>query len=108
MYMMFLAKCKRGIEVPYIFTKYLYGPYSRELQENLDKLVISNFVRERKVKYGDFIEFSYSLTKKGLNTLDLVSLTKKEEHTIKKFVDEYRGKFTSEIVREAYGIAGLV
>lgn len=104
--LLFLAKRTGRIKVPFIFTKYLYGPYSRELQNFLGGLVLTDFIREQKVDSGGFIEYSYSLTEKGRMALDLLSLPEKDDRLIKEFAEEQRSRPTFEIVGEAYEIAG--
>lgn len=104
--LIFLAKHTGKIKVPFIFTKHLYGPYSKELQNFLGSLVLTDFVQEEKVNFSGFVEYSYSLTDKGHMILNLLLLTKEDDCMIKEFIDKYKNQPTSRIVSEAYEIAG--
>ncbi len=106
--LMYLAKFKFNIEVPFIFIKYFYGPFSREMQEVLDKLVSAGLIKETKIisEFG-IVEYRYSLTDKGKAILQIISLDSKEEEKIKHLIEKYKHKPTTEIVDEVYEHAGI-
>ncbi len=105
--LMYLGKYKFNIEAPFIFVKYYYGPYSREMQEVLDNLVNFNLIEEKKVKGNNCILYKYSLTRKGKISLNLFSISKNEDLKIKELVRNYKHSPTEVIVREVYEYAGI-
>ena len=106
--LMYLAKFKFNIEVPFIFIKYFYGPFSKEMQEVLDKLVSVGLIKETKIinEFG-IVEYRYSLTDRGKAVLQIISLDSEEENKIKQLIEKYKHKSTPEIVEEVYEHAGI-
>ena len=105
--LVFLAKYKYGAGIPFIFVNYKYGPYSRELQDVLDGLVMAGFVEEVKRISDGFVEYEYRLTGKGRFLVGLFPLSRSDEEAIRQVMDEYGNKPTREVVEEAYKVAGL-
>lgn len=61
---------ERGISL-YDFVPYDYGPYSKDLQETIDKLVSEGLVRVRKTQtYGGDDRYDYRLTEKGRRSFE--------------------------------------
>jgi len=106
--LMYLAKHKYNIEVPFIFVKHLYGPYSREMQTVLDNLVTHGLVRETKIIGNEgIVEYKYSLTDRGKFALSIIPFNVNEERKIKKLIEKYKYKSTKDIVKEVYEHAGI-
>ena len=106
--LMYLAKHKYDIEVPFVFVRYLYGPYSREMQRVLDNLVTNGLIKEDKIIGNEgIVEYKYSLTNRGKFAISIISFNVKEEEKIKKFIEKYKYKSTKDIVKEVYEHAGI-
>ncbi|MEE8167533.1 MAG: hypothetical protein V3T58_01505 [Candidatus Hydrothermarchaeales archaeon] len=71
--MIFLAQ-KEGTDVEewYSFFPYDFGPYSAELQNDLDVLAGEELITESPEHYGEKIGYQYFLTKKGENLIKKV------------------------------------
>ncbi|MDH5733334.1 MAG: hypothetical protein OEY88_06070, partial [Candidatus Bathyarchaeota archaeon] len=54
----FLLKEQFGIEFKYRFTSYLYGPYSAQLQDDIDILVRTSYLKVSKISYLYFYEIT--------------------------------------------------
>jgi len=95
--LMYLAKHKYDIEVPFVFVRYLYGPYSREMQRVLDNLVTNGLIKEDKIIGNEgIVEYKYSLTNRGKFAISIISFNVKEEEKIKKFIEKYKYKSNAE------------
>ncbi len=109
--LLFLAKVKYGASLPFLFTKYLYGPYSSEIQDILDKLTINGLIREAIMVENGRSIYVYKLTEKGRKLLQFLLNYPpiKTEPRIQKIIEgidevcnKEGKKKTEEIVREAY------
>ena len=99
--MMFLAKMKYMLDIPFIFVKYHYGPYSKDLQETLDRLANFGLILEKSKKIDNFkAVYEYRLTKKGEIIIEIDPLSYEKE--IKNILEVYKAKSTDELVKEAY------
>lgn len=54
----FLLQEEHGIEFGYRFSSYLYGPYSAQLQNDIDMLARMGYLKASKVNYLFFYEIS--------------------------------------------------
>lgn len=71
--MIFLAQ-KEGEDVKewYNFYPHDFGPYSAELQNDLDFLAREELIKELPEQYGEKIRYQYFLTEKGVNLIEKV------------------------------------
>jgi hypothetical protein len=97
-----IAKYSNEIKYPFSFEfiKFHYGPYSFELKDCINKLIIIGLVEE---KEANRIGYSYTLTMKGKNFKDLIkskidlSLIKR----LKGLYASYSEKSVSQLTLEA-------
>jgi len=105
--LIFLAKYKNGLEIPFNFIMYHYGPYSRDLQNTIDKLVLNGYIKEKiTLDENGFKVYSYEITPTGIILVNLL-LPKEFDNKIKDFLTCYKNKSTNEIVKESYEYAKL-
>ncbi|VVB84943.1 Uncharacterised protein [uncultured archaeon] len=71
--MIFLAqKEEEGVKEWYNFYPHDFGPYSTELQNDLDILAMEGLIRESPEEYGEKIRYQYLLTRKGTAIIEKV------------------------------------
>ncbi|MHC1609464.1 MAG: hypothetical protein ACXQS3_04520 [Candidatus Methanofastidiosia archaeon] len=104
--LMYLAKNKYSVNVPFIFTKHFYGPYSREMQEVIDSLELFGYIKERNIHYDQKVVYNYEITEKGKKILELMA-DNSDDAKINSFLEEYKRFSTNSIVEEAYELAGI-
>jgi uncharacterized protein YwgA len=90
---------------------YHYGPYSKELQNTLDRMVVFNIVKEEIKRMGTNKQYIYSLTDKGINYArdSLKNLRKGESEVFSRAVTEasgYNQTPLNELLPIAYDVAG--
>jgi uncharacterized protein YwgA len=95
----FLLRTEKEMPVPYTFIPYLHGPYSKELQMDLNLLCLLGLVDEKREGFT----YQYALTDKGK---DILKGTKKRLSTeidsaIRKACKEYSSIQTPELVARA-------
>jgi len=98
-----ISKYDKGIGYPFSFefSRWLYGPYSVELKNLMDRLILGGIVKEEFSKNG----YSYSLTEDGRHLLK--KIPKKDlEIKINKLIKMYGSKTVSEITTEAKAFYG--
>ena len=99
--MMFLAKMKYMLDIPFIFVKYHYGPYSSELQNTIDRLKLMGMIKETRREVDFFVSvYEYELTEKG--KAFIVEHPLEEEPSIRALVSDLNKRSTQELVKEAY------
>jgi len=95
----FLLKVEKEVRVPYTFIPYLHGPYSKELQMDLNLLCLLGLVDEKREGFT----YQYALTDKGKKVLKEARrrLGTETDSTIKKACKEYSNIGTPELVIRA-------
>jgi len=68
--MVFLLKEMHGVNFSYNFTPYFYGPYSLDLQTDMDYLVSLGLVEETRESTASGIRYNYELTEEGSRLAD--------------------------------------
>ena len=64
--MIFLAQHEKNDVLNwYNFFPHDFGPYSSDLQNDLDFLALEGLLKEKQTNYGDKIVYQYKLTKRG-------------------------------------------
>jgi uncharacterized protein YwgA len=66
----FLGQMELGLPKFFEFDKYYYGPYSWELTETLEDLILTGQVKEESESFRDFVTYIYSLTDFGLTEME--------------------------------------
>lgn len=101
----FILKEKLNYGITFKFIPYLYGPYSFELEDSINKLVTDGIIKEKLTK-GNIREYSYSLTPLGKNVLEQMKklIDKESVKKLKQVTDMCSNKTTLEIVSIAKNI----
>lgn len=87
--MLYIAKMKYLIDIPFNFINYDMGPYSPELEATIDRLKLLDMVKEKRREVGIFKSiYEYSLTGKGKLYITLNPLEEEEE--IKHVIDKLK------------------
>lgn len=99
--LVYLLKHVFGIPFTYNFFPYLYGPYSRDLMEDLDQLNEFGLVEED--MYSDesgIIRYDYLLTKEGIELAKHVEndLRKEDIGKLKRAYDKLKDRPTFELI----------
>lgn len=95
--MVFLQKEEEKLPYTYDFSKYYYGPYSKELASTISSFVASGVLQEKGVlypfvdEYGPVVERLYSLTLYGQEMRKTYSLelVEKEKEKIRRTCDKF-------------------
>lgn len=68
----FLLQQEMGDHIPssYRFVAYDYGPFSKELAEDMGELVKKDFMEKKPIKKGEKTEHRYIITEKGKEELE--------------------------------------
>jgi hypothetical protein len=77
--MVFLGQKELGLPKKFKFTKYYYGPYSWELTETIEDLILQGDITEHVQQYDDYTLYIYRLSDQGKETAETkqVSIDKK-------------------------------
>jgi len=108
--MVFLGIKEEGLPYTYKFTKHYYGPFCMELTGSLSSLVADGALEEQNVvypfvgKYGQVIEYRYSLTPFGIELLKIYSteLTDSEKKKIKNLCEKFDGMSLDKLISYVY------
>ncbi|MEM3584769.1 MAG: hypothetical protein QW193_05825 [Nitrososphaerales archaeon] len=99
-----IAKHKYGIEFPFEFYPYFYGPYSMQLQDVLDILVSAKILEEKvEATPSGYNKYTYSLTKEGENLAKIIQDRLDDKKILEKLNELKRLKEydIEELVKEA-------
>jgi hypothetical protein len=72
--MVFLGQEELGLPKEFKFTKYYYGPYSWELTETIEDLVLEGDITEYVQQHEDYTLYTYELSKQGYETADRIKV----------------------------------
>lgn len=108
--MIFLAQKEgRNVKEWYNFFPHDFGPYSAELQEDLDFLKGEELVNELPERYGEKIRYQYYLTEKGEDIVKKVLMSKKYKksliptlNALDKIKVEYSGLSLELLINDVY------
>jgi len=102
----FLLNNKEGIPLDYHFIPYYYGPYSRDLQLEIDFLEAAGFVE---VRPQDGILYVHKLTEKGKEAAKKIEeeIGKTEMDKLLRVLEKYKRRTTSSLIKEAKELAGM-
>jgi uncharacterized protein YwgA len=99
--LVYLLKHRGGVAFTYKFVPYHYGPYSRELVEDLDQLKEFGLVDEtmNTDEYG-VIRYDYSLTSEGTQLAKEIEqrLGREGSRDVMKAYDEWKERRTFELI----------
>ncbi len=86
----------------YNFTSYLYGPYSPQLQNDIDLLVRMGYLKES----NDGIMYSYEMTRLGRENAKRIQkrFTKKQLKKMDGYLDELKNVNTEDLVSQSKSI----
>jgi uncharacterized protein YwgA len=93
----FLLQEKYGIEFGYRFTSYLYGPYSAQLQNDIDLLARTDYLKVSKIDHL----YLYEITPLGEKSASQIEKEYGSERAIKlrKHSDDLKDFDTDELVQ---------
>ena len=87
--MLYIAKMKYFLDIPFNFINYDVGPYSPELEATIDRLKLLDMIKEKRKEVGIFKSlYEYSLTSKGKLYITLNPFEGEEE--IKNVIDKLK------------------
>jgi uncharacterized protein YwgA len=96
-----ISKYDNKINYPFSFefVRFHYGPYSFDLKRAMDNLIVAGLIEERLVGVG----YSYSLTKKGEDKLNIIrkGFGTTEARKIETVWKTHQNKTVPEITKEA-------
>ena len=100
----FLLKNKEGIDFDYNFIPYHYGPYSAELQLEINLLEAADLLQ---VIPQDGTLYMHRLTPEGESIADKIQrkMASSEKKKLEEALKKYRRKLTSSLIREAKRVA---
>lgn len=100
----FLMKNKDGIPFDYNFIPYYYGPYSAELQLEINLLEAADLLQ---VVPQDGILYMHRLTSEGERMAEKIErkMEPLEKEMLESAIKNYRRKSTSSLIREAKQVA---
>ena len=99
--MVCIGKYNPEVNYPFSFQyiKYLYGPYSFDLKETIDRFVVLGIIKEEKN-----VGYRYSLTDEGIKILKQLSgkVKKEDKNKLKFLISNYPATMdTSNLVAES-------
>ena len=106
MKMMYIARLKlkkkiRGVDF-YQFYLHKYGPYSKELQDDISQLSIQDYIVEELVNIGNVLMKVYGLTEKGKEKVR----TLKSQHDTRNIFEEIKSTYNNvslyTLIRKVY------
>ena len=102
----FLLKEKYGVKFNYKFIPYHYGPYSQDLQYEIDMLNALGLID---INPEDGILYSHQLTAEGKKAADKMEekIDPAELRKIISAIDKLRSKSTESLIKQAKKIAGI-
>lgn len=92
--LVFLIEKKYHIDFGYQFIPYFYGPYSKQLQLDIDWLGALEILQIR-------AEYEHQLTPKGARLLDSLESDTNSEEELKEAVLALKKRSTKDLIREA-------
>lgn len=107
----FLQQKEEGLPYTYEFSKYYYGPYSKELAETISSFVASGILEEKGVIYpyiddygGPVVEHVYSLTSFGQEMRRIYNseLTESEKKKIQRACDKFDRMSLADLLSYVY------
>lgn len=105
----FLSIYENGLEVFTDFTWHHYGPFSRELQEEVDTLARKNLVKEKSINRTSYLGNDYtvkrlSLTPQGKEIAEriVVAMNAKNKKALLETIDKYGNRHLSQILQYVY------
>lgn len=91
------------IDNGYEFVAYDYGPFAKEIYDDIDRLIRRNIVSEVPKELDDgVIKYNYELTEKGEKIVEERDLLEDAPDEIKTVVEEFNDKELSEIIDFVY------
>jgi len=92
------------------FVGYHYGPYSRELQTTISKMVAFNLISEEEEGFNDNTRYNYKLTPEGIEHAKKIwgKLDKGSKEKIEKLATtarEINSNPLTEVLKQAYATA---
>lgn len=102
----FLLMEKNVVDFAYDFIPYYYGPYSQDLQIEIDLLEAADVVD---VKPAGGILYVHGLTKKGKAAAKEIEqkMRKDEIEKLSKILNKYKRRSTNSLISEAKNLAGM-
>jgi uncharacterized protein YwgA len=105
----FLSIYESGLEAFTEFTWHHYGPFSRELQEEVDALAEDDLINERSIDRISYLGNEYtvkclSLTARGKEVAESIvaTMTDKNKKALLETIDKYGSKHLSQILQYVY------
>jgi len=106
--MILLAKLEESFPFSFKYESYHYGPYSFDLQNDLEAMINDGLVREKVIATGeDSSGFVYSITPKGEEILSNISLSASDIKKIDDLWSRYSKESTEYIVKKAKEVSGI-
>ena len=100
---------KNDVSNWYNFYPHDFGPYSSDLQNDLDFLALEGLLKEKQQNYEDKIVYQYKLTKKGeqflLKALDSPKHSESFRNTLNalaKIKNEYQNSPLDKLINDVY------
>lgn len=106
----YLCKEEKGIQIPYSFIPYSYGPFSIKIWNDLEELCAAGLISEEEMPFtlsgGETgIQYIYRITDEGKRTVEKRIMSKVEQKLIRKMEDvirKYNKKDLTTILRNVY------
>jgi uncharacterized protein YwgA len=104
--LVFLLENKDHVDMAYHFIPYHYGPYSSEMQIEIDMLEASNLIQVVSEKGNLYVHY---LTKKGEKVASAIERRTETLERDRLFgaLKQYKKKSTSSLIREAKQLANM-
>lgn len=104
--LIFLAKQENKLQTEYTFDWYFYGPFSRQLAEDLDMMIRLGLIETEDIaslkNSQPIIKTAFSLTNEGQKIAITIN-SKEREEKLKKVIDEWNVKELDGILKYVYG-----
>ena len=105
----FLSVYEKGLESFTDFTWHHYGPFSRELQDEVGVLAFDDLITEKSITRTSYLGTEYtvkslSLTKKGKKEAECIvgKITYENKKALLETIDRYGSKHLSQILQYVY------
>lgn len=105
--LLFLLKNKNQLDIDYNFIPYHYGPYSQDLQLDINLLEAADYIQ---VDHQEDNLYVHLLTDRGIKAVNriLSQMTESDLPNITQHLDEYKDIPTKTLILNAKELAGML
>jgi len=103
----YLLKNKNQLDIDYNFIPYHYGPYSQDLQLDINLLEAADYIQ---VDHQEDNLYVHLLTDRGIKAVNriLTRMTESDIQNITQHLDEYKDIPTKTLILNAKELAGML